>query len=78
MYDYPPTVKYYYKYLPMRVSNSPDIYQQKMNDIFQGFEFIFAYTDKLLILTKGYWKNHLQKLGITLNKSKENILIYNI
>ena len=29
--------KYGYKRLPMGVANSPDIFQQKMNDLFHGF-----------------------------------------
>ena len=40
-----------------------------MDDLFHGFEFICAYIDELLILTKGYWTDHLQHL-----KSKENTL----
>ena len=44
-----PWVKYWYKYLPMEVANSPDIFQQKMNDLFHGFEFICAYIDDLLV-----------------------------
>ena len=45
--------KYRYKHLPTGVANFPDIFQQKMNDLFHGFEFIRAYIDDLLILTKG-------------------------
>ena len=37
-----PWGKYRYKRLPMRVANSPDIFQQKMNDLFHAFEFIRA------------------------------------
>ena len=36
----------------MGFANSSDIFQQKMNDLFQGFEFIRAYMDDLLILKK--------------------------
>ena len=32
-----PWGKYRYKRLPMGVANSPDIIQQKMNDLFHGF-----------------------------------------
>ena len=32
--------KYRYKCLPMGDSNSPDIFQEKMKEIFRGFEFI--------------------------------------
>ena len=41
-----------------------------MDDLFQGFEFIHAYIDELLILTKRYWAYHLQNLGLTRNKLK--------
>ena len=54
--------KYRYKRLPMGVANSPDIFQQKVNDLFHRSEFIRAYIDNMLILTKGYWKYHIQKL----------------
>ena len=37
-----PWGKFWYKRLPMGVENSPDIFQQKMNDLFHGFEFIHA------------------------------------
>ena len=37
-----PWEKYRYKRLPTRVANSPDIFQQKMNDLFNEFEFICA------------------------------------
>ena len=47
-----PWGKYRYKRLPMVVSNSPDIFQQKINDLFQGFEFIRAYIYELLIFLK--------------------------
>ena len=57
-----PCVKYLYKHLTMGVANSPDIFQQKMNNLFHGFEFIRAYTDDLLILTKGDWNDHVQKM----------------
>ena len=48
--------KYRYKSLPMGVANRPDIFQHKMNDLFHGFEFIRAYIDDLLILTKRNFK----------------------
>ena len=41
--------KYRYKRLPMVIDNSPDILQQKMNDLFHGFEFTCAYIYDLLI-----------------------------
>ena len=35
-----PWGKYCYKSLPIVISNSSDIFQHKMNDLFHGFEFI--------------------------------------
>ena len=55
----------------MVVDNSPDIFQHKMNDLFQWFEFIQSYIDYLLILTNGDWDDHVHKLESTLNKLKE-------
>ena len=54
--------KYHYKCLPMRVANSPDILQQKMNDFFHEFDFIGAYIDELLESIKGDRKDHEHKL----------------
>ena len=54
----------------MGVANSPDIFQQKMKNLFRGFEFICAYIYNILILAKGYWTDHVQKLELTLNKLK--------
>ena len=42
-------IKYRYKRLPMGASNSPDIFQEKMKEMFHGFEFIQAYINDLLI-----------------------------
>ena len=44
--------KYRNKYLPMGVSESPNIFQHKLNNYFQGFLFIYAYTENILILKK--------------------------
>ena len=57
-----PLGKYWYIRLPMGVGNSQDIFQEEMNEIFRGFEFIRAYIDDLLIFTKGDWSNNLEKL----------------
>ena len=49
-----PWVKYKYKCLPMGVCNSQDIFQDEMNEILRRIEFIRAYIDDLLSITKGY------------------------
>ena len=52
--------------------------QQKMHDLFYGFEFIPAYIDDLLMLTKGDRTDHIHNLELTLNKLKGKGLNFNI
>ena len=73
-----PYGKYWYKCLPMGFVNSPHIFQQKMNNLFHGFEFIRAYLYDLLVLTKGDWIDHVQKPELRLNKLKGEGLKCNI
>ena len=47
---------------PMGLCNSPDIFQEKMNELFNGLDFVRAYIDDLLCLTKGTFEDHLEKL----------------
>ena len=61
----------------MGVANSTDIFQHKTNDLFHGFEFIRAYIDKMFMLTKGDWTDHVQKLELTLNKIKGKGIEFN-
>ena len=70
--------KYRYKRLPMGVSNSPEIFQEKMNEMFRGLGFIQAYINYLLIITKGDWSYHLEKMERTLHKLEDNGLKCNI
>ena len=49
-----------------------------MNDSSHGFEFICAYEDGFLILIKGDWTDHIQKLELTINKLKERRFKCNI
>ena len=49
-----------------------------MNDLFHGFEFICAYIDYLLVLTKGYWMDHVQNLKLTINTLNVKVLKFNI
>ena len=53
--------KYRYKRLPMRDCNSLEIFQEKMNKMFRGFEFIQACIKDLLMIKKGDWSDHLEK-----------------
>ena len=66
-----PWGKYEYVKLPMGLCNSPDIFQEKMNELFADLEVVKAYIDDLLIITKGSWQDHLDKLEIVLARLQE-------
>ena len=61
----------------MGLSNSPDIFQEKMNELFEGFGYVRAYIDDLLIISNGTYEDHLNKLDTVLNKLKETGLKVN-
>ena len=52
-------VKYEYQRLPMGLCNSPDIFQEKISELFIGLDTVRVYIDELLHVTKGSWKEHL-------------------
>ena len=66
-----PWKKYRHSVYQWELKTHQTIFQQKMNDLFHGFEFIRAYIDYLLIITKEDCTNHVQKLELTLNKINE-------
>jgi hypothetical protein len=43
--------KYSYKRLPMGISESPDIFQQKMLELMESLEYVRAYLDDLLCIS---------------------------
>ena len=51
--------KYKYQQLPMVLWNSPDIFQEKMSELFVGLDTVRVYIDDLLHVTKGSWTEHL-------------------
>lgn len=42
-----------------------------MNKLFDGFDYIRAYIDDLLIISKGTYDNHLNKIDFVLHKLEE-------
>ena len=46
----------------MGLCNSPDIFQEKMNELFEGLNYAQAYIDDLLCLTSSDFDDHLEKL----------------
>ena len=63
-----PWGKYEYQRLPMGLCNSPDIFQEKMGNLFQDLEYVRAYIDDLLVLTKGSYEEHLDSIGEVLGR----------
>jgi hypothetical protein len=54
--------KYEYQRLPMGLCNSPDIFQEKMNDLLDGLDTVRVYIGGILHVTKGSWEDHLEGL----------------
>ena len=59
---------YRYRRLPMGVACSPDIFQSKMSSLFAELDYVQAYIDDLLCLSKGTFDDHLEKLDVVLQK----------
>ena len=47
-----PWGKYEYQNLPMGVCNGPNIFQENISKLFDGFDMVCAYIDDVLITTK--------------------------
>ena len=64
-----PSAKYEcQKLLTMGLSNSPDIFQVKMNELCNSLEYIRTYIDDLLIISNKSFKDHINKLDEVLRK----------
>ena len=63
-----PWGKYSYNRLPMGIACAPDIFQNEMASLMSELEHVRVYLDDLLVITKGDFKDHLQKLGEVLEK----------
>ena len=67
-----PWGKFEYQKLPMGLCNSPDIFQEKMNELFAGFDYVRTYIDDLLAISNGTFDDHLDKLGTVLDKLQKS------
>ena len=63
-----PWGKYSYLRLPMGIANSPDIFQSKINQLMDGLDYVRAYLDDILIVTKNTYDDHLNKLDTVLQR----------
>jgi hypothetical protein len=57
-----PWGKYSYQRLPMGFAGLPDIFQVEMGNLMATLEYVKAYIDNLLVITKGSLDDHLDKL----------------
>jgi hypothetical protein len=57
-----PWGKYSYKRLPMGFAGSPDIFQGKMPELMESLEYVRAYLDDRLWISKLSLEDHLEKL----------------
>ena len=65
-----PWCKFEYQKLQMQLCNSPDVFQEKMNELFNGLEYVKVYIDDILIISNGNFKDHLNKVKIVLKELK--------
>ncbi len=63
--------------LPMGLCNSPDIFQEKMSDLFKDLECVHTCIYDLLVILKGDFNDHLSKLKEVLKKPQETELKVN-
>lgn len=66
-----PWGKYRYVRLPMGAACAPDIFQARMNSIFNELEYVLCYIDDLLIITTGDFVDHLEKIEVVLRRLHE-------
>ena len=51
--------------------NIPDILQEKISDLFKGYDIVHTYIDDVLVITKKYFTEPLKALEKALHKSLE-------
>ena len=61
----------------MGLCNSTDFFHDKMNELFNGLEYVRAYIDDLSIISNGNFEDHLDKVKIVLKKLKAAGFIIN-
>ena len=52
----------------MGLCNSPDIFQEKRNELFNGLDNVRTYIDDLLLNSNKSFEDHIKKLDKVLNK----------
>ncbi len=57
-----PWGKYSNKRLPMGIAGYPDIFQSKMLELLESLEYVWAYLDDLLCISRSSFEDNLEKL----------------
>jgi hypothetical protein len=55
-----PWGNYFYKRLLMGIAGSPDIFQSKISELMESLEYVQAYLDDLLCISRSSLENHLK------------------
>ena len=55
----------------MKLSNSPDVFQEYMSKLFNGLEYVRTYIDDLLIISNSNFEDHINKAKTVLKKLKQ-------
>jgi hypothetical protein len=63
-----PLGKYSYLRLPMGFAGSADIFQAEMMDLMEALEYVRAYINDLLVITRRTLEDHLDKLREVLRR----------
>ena len=66
-----PWGKYSYKRLPMGIAGSPDIFQAEMMKLMESLEYVRAYIDDLLCISRESFDDHLDKLEEVLRRLRD-------
>ena len=61
----------------MGVCNSPDIFQENISAIFDGFDVLRAYIDDVVVITKNNFEDHIKSSDKVLQRLKESGLKVN-
>ena len=62
--------KFEYQKLTIGLCNSHDIFQEKINDLFNGLEYVRAFVDDLSNTSNGSFEDCLNKVKIVIKKLK--------
>ncbi len=72
-----PWGKFSYKRLAMGIAGSPDIFQGKMSELMESLEYVRAYLDDLLCISKLSLEDHLENLEEVLRRLHDAGLKFN-